>query len=212
MPRLLPTKPLSIDELRRRAQKSAATAERDSEAVKFYEQAALAQKVVSKRADDIQRRIDHDARWRARRADIAGRLGVAQRTAWDLSDRIANARTATDDAIKAGDVDSASAHGMAVGSMQLTLQRAQSLVQDLQQELGSVPEGDVTPAEREQLPLLRAIALSPEKSHQYIVPTLKVDQAAELRALGRRVAQDEREGRFLRNQYPTPMEDKRVPA
>lgn len=197
-----------VDELRARAEKSKAAAERDAATATFAEEAALAQRVVTRRADEIQRRIDDDARWTAERAAIGARLDVAQRNAFDLSDRIENARKAVDAALQSGDVDSASAHGMAVGSMQLTLGRAQALVQQLQQDLHGVPQGDATDDERKQVPLLRAIALSPEQSHQFVVPTLKVDEAAELRALGRRVARAEREGRFFRN-TPTPIRDMR---
>jgi hypothetical protein len=96
---------------------------------------------------------------------------------------------------------------MAVGSMQLTLGRAQSLVQQLQQAYNVVPVADINDDERQSVPFLRAIALSPEKSHKLIVPTLTVDKGAELRALGRRVAADEREhpGQ-LRNTTTSPVQ------
>lgn len=208
MPRLLRRRTLTATELRTRADKSAAVAKRDADAVKFAEESALAQRVVTRRADAIQSRIDDDAKWNAQRAEVSGRLGVAQRNAWDLTERIERARTAVDDGLKVGDVEAASQHGMAVGSMQLTLSRAQSLVAQLQSEYGSIPVADITDEERQQVPLLRAIALSPEKSHGYIVPTLKVDQAAELRALGRRVAQQQLEHPTFLN-APTPMRDMR---
>ena len=205
---LLRRKPTDIDTLRARAQKSKAAADRDAATATFAEEAALAQRAVVKHADAIQRHIDDGARWNSERSAIGARLDVAQRNAFDLSDRIENARKAVDAALQSGDVDAASAHGMAVGSMMLTLGRAQALVQQLQQEVTSVPVSDVTDDERKQLPLLRTIAMSPEKSHAYIVPTLKVDEAAERRALGRRVAQEQREGRFFQN-TPTPMLDRR---
>jgi hypothetical protein len=170
--------------LQARADASAAKAKTDAAAAKWSLEADLCMRIVSKRADALQVRVDDAASYDQQRADIAVRLQVAENTAADLANRITNARDTIDAALVAGDVNTASAHGTAVGSMQLTLQRAQMIVGELSKSFDRVPTSDLSDAEVADLSVLRSTALSPSASYKMIVPSLTVDTPSELRAVG----------------------------
>lgn len=201
-------KPVSVEQLRKTAEASAVQAKVDKIAVRWAEEAELAQRVVQRDADILQQRCEDDDRWDAERTEIAGQLSTAQNTAFDLSQRIERCRTALDDALRAGRTEDAASHGTALGSMQVALGAAQRIIEQLTNAWRSIPESDLTADERAQLPDLRAIALSPAKSHAHVVPSLTVDSAEEYRRLGRAVAQQQYEHpRFVNT--PRPMVDAR---
>ena len=198
----------SVASLQQRAEASAAMAAADKAAAKFAAEAELAQAIVEKTADALQLRADNADRYDAERTAISSRLDVAVRTSFDLQDRIAKCREMLDDSLRAGRTEDASAHGTALGSMALTAQRCAAIVEALRNEWQSVPTSDLTPEERASIPTLRAIAASPTRAHAHVVQPMTMDRAEEYRRLGRRVAQDEAEGRYWRN-VPTPMQVRR---
>jgi hypothetical protein len=92
--------------------------------------------------------------------------------------------------------------------MALTLQRAQAIVEALQNDYQSVPTSDLTADERADLPKSRSIAKSPARSHAHVVPGLTPDPAEEYRRLGRAVAAEQLLHPHFVN-TPRPMVDAR---
>jgi hypothetical protein len=153
---------------------------------------------------ELQAAADDAARWDAQRTVIAEKLAVAQDTTFDLVQRIDVARQRVDASLMSGDVNAASEHGMAVGSMTLTLGRSQQIVQQLTNDYAAVPQSDLAQQEIDYIPVLQAISRSPKRSHDLIVPTLRRDPGSEMRALGHWV----RDHPQWQN-TPTPMLDRR---
>lgn len=176
------TKPLSVDALRVRAEASATQAKVDKIAVRYAEECELAVQYVSRLGDQLQQRVDDDARQCAEREQIATKLAVAQSNAFDLSDRIERAKHETDNALKLGDVELASTHSSAGVAMTAALNRAQMLIGSLTDSYQSIAASDLTQDERDSLPVLRKTALSPAASHKYAVH--KPDVNAQYRRLG----------------------------
>jgi hypothetical protein len=81
-------------------------------------------------------------------------------------------------------------------------------VVSLSDQWQSVPQANVSDDERASMPLLRAIAADPARAHEYVVKPMAVDEAAELRALGRRVAAEQLLHPHFVN-TPRPMVDAR---
>jgi hypothetical protein len=129
---------------------------------------------------------------------------VAQSTAFELNDRIVQARTKVEEHLRAGRVLEASAAGTSVGSLALTLQAAQGIVQQLTESYEAVPQSDLSQTEIDQLSSLEAIAADREKSWQHVVPGLRPNYAEQMKSLGRRVAKDQRDGKLFHN-TPLPM-------
>jgi hypothetical protein len=200
-------KPESVHALQARADASKALAVADAAAAKFAAEAELAQQIVTETADAIEARARDADEWDSQRAATSSRLDVAARTSFDLQERIERCRTMLDNSLKSGDVGAASSHGTALGSMQLTAQRASAIVEQLQNDYQSVPVSDLPDSERASIPTLRAIAKSPGRSHAHVVK--RVDPAEEYRRLGRAVAAEQLLHPTFRN-TPTPMRDARV--
>jgi hypothetical protein len=162
-------------------------------------------------ANDLQQQADDAIKWDGEREKIATELATAQGNAFELTERITLAHKLMDQELRAGTRDSvsrASEHGMAIGSMQLTMQRQQSVIEQLTNAFAAVPQSDISQSDIDSIRTLRRIALDPEASWQHLVPALTPDPADELRRLGQFVAEQERLGRYFVNQ-PRPMIDTR---
>ena len=203
--RRTPSKELTAKELAVRALTSKRIAERDAAAATHAAECDQAQKYMQQQVAELRAAIADATRQDAQRAAIAEKLAVAQSTAFELNDRIVQARIKVEDHLRSGRVLEASAAGTQVGSLSLTLQAAQRIIEELTESYQAGPQSDLSQTEIDQLSSLEAIAADREKSWQHVVPGLRPNYGESMKALGRRVAKQQIENPYFHN-TPTPMQ------
>lgn len=205
MPFLKP-KVSTVERLRQQAAAARAHADELDAQAKRHEFAELATSIISARASRLESLIAQSEKYGSQRSAISGRIGAAQRTVWELTTMLNNARAAVDEALADGDTVLSAQRSSHVGALTLALDRASQQLQSVQDEFDAVPTSTVDDTDRRNARMYREVSRSASKSAAMMQSEVTTSNDADIRVIG---AEAQRNPGLLRT-TTSPIRDMRT--